>query len=143
MQPRKKTDYIIIHCAATRPNQEVTIADVDRWHRKRSFFMVGYHYFIRRDGMIETGRELDQTGAHAKGYNHLSVAICLAGGVDDDLQTENNFLQPQWDSLKEILVELKELYPEAAIIGHRDLPGVTKDCPSFDVSTWLKENDLG
>ena len=25
------------------------------------------------------------------------------------------------------------------IVGHRDLPGVTKACPSFDVRKWLRE----
>ena len=27
----------------------------------------------------------------------------------------------------------------AEILGHRDLPGVRKACPSFDVSSWLAE----
>ena len=28
---------------------------------------------------------------------------------------------------------LKEDYPEAKVVGHRDLPGVKKDCPCFEV----------
>jgi len=30
-------------------------------------------------------------------------------------------------------------YPEAEVIGHRDLPWVRKSCPCFDVKKWLKE----
>jgi len=29
---------------------------------------------------------------------------------------------------------LKEDYPDARVVGHRDLPGVKKDCPCFDVN---------
>lgn len=39
-----------------------------------------------------------------------------------------------------ILTELKEKFPEAKVCGHRDFlkPGPGwKDCPSFDVHTWL------
>jgi hypothetical protein len=28
---------------------------------------------------------------------------------------------------------LKEDYPEAKVVGHRDLPGVKKDCPCYKV----------
>jgi len=30
-------------------------------------------------------------------------------------------------------MRLKEDYPEAKVVGHRDLPGVKKECPCFDV----------
>ena len=32
------------------------------------------------------------------------------------------------------LERLKEDYPDARVVGHRDLPGVKKDCPCFDVN---------
>ena len=32
--------------------------------------------------------------------------------------------------------------PDAEILGHRDLPNVHKDCPSFDVKRWLKLVDF-
>ena len=31
-----------------------------------------------------------------------------------------------------LLRSLREDYPEAVILGHRDLPNVRKDCPCFD-----------
>lgn len=37
------------------------------------------------------------------------------------------------------LVALSEKYPGAEILGHRDFPGVTKRCPSFDVKQWLRD----
>ena len=39
----------------------------------------------------------------------------------------------QKETLQRLLERLKEDYPDARIVGHRDLPGVKKDCPCFDV----------
>jgi len=33
-------------------------------------------------------------------------------------------------------------HPQAVIVGHRDLPGVAKACPCFDVKRWLREIKL-
>jgi hypothetical protein len=45
---------------------------------------VGYHYIIRRDGVLETGRPEEVAGAHARGFNHNSISISLVGGVSED-----------------------------------------------------------
>jgi hypothetical protein len=31
-----------------------------------------------------------------------------------------------------LLRRLKKAHPDARILGHRDLPGIHKDCPCFD-----------
>ena len=141
--PRKKTDYIFIHCSATRPSQDWVNADeIDKWHRARGFFSIGYTYVILRDGTIETGRDLDAPTASQKGYNHNSVSICMIGGVteDDITVAEKNFTEEQFDSLKKILLKLQGIYPEAKIVGHNEFS--KKDCPSFDVHQWLSEITL-
>lgn len=43
-------DAIIIHCSATRAEQDITAADIESWHRARGFWTIGYHYVIRLDG---------------------------------------------------------------------------------------------
>ena len=48
----RKIKEIIIHCSATREGRDYTVADIDRWHRERSFFCIGYHFVIYRDGSI-------------------------------------------------------------------------------------------
>ena len=37
---------IVVHCTATPAGRDVTVADVDRWHRQRGFAGIGYHYLI-------------------------------------------------------------------------------------------------
>ena len=38
----------------------------------------------------------------------------------------------QKETLQRLLERLKEDYPDAKVVGHRDLPGVKKDCPCYD-----------
>lgn len=139
---RKSTDWLVVHCSATRPSQNIGVKDIERWHRERGFIAVGYHYVIKRDGALETGRPDDVVGAHAVGANANSVGICLVGGVDDKLQPQDNFTPAQYITLKSLLSTLKTKYPTAQIIGHRDVPGTKKACPSFDAKGWAKLNKL-
>lgn len=133
---RKITDYIIIHCADTKPSMNTDIRDVDRWHREQGWRMVGYHFFIKRDGTLQTGRHLHDAGAHAKGYNEKSIGVCLAGGKSEDgKRAEANYTDAQWQRLEEAVKELHQLFPGAAIIGHRDVDP-KKACPCFDVKEW-------
>jgi N-acetylmuramoyl-L-alanine amidase len=153
MRP-EHVEYIVIHASATTPTMDIGVKKIDRWHRQKGYFMVGYHKVIRRDGTEEDGRPLDRFGAHAYGYNQRSIGICMAGGVkrvtdrdgkDDadgprwDLVPENNFTEAQFVALEMLIRSLKDMgYGHAEIVGHRDLPRVTKPCPCFDVRDWLR-----
>lgn len=139
MDKRTKTDYIVIHCAATPPTMDVDISTVAEWHKARGFNAVGYHYFIKRDGTRQKGRDLDAVGAHVVGYNHKSVGVCMAGGISGvDKSPENNFTKEQWTTLLITLRELHSEYPRAVIVGHRDLDA-GKACPSFSVSEYVDD----
>ena len=134
----QRVDFIILHCSATKPSQDIGVGEIDRWHRARGFLKVGYHYVIRRNGDVELGRSLNEAGAHASGYNNRSIGICLVGGVSEkDVNTaENNFTQEQWAALVPLLRDMKARFPKAKIIGHREV--AKKACPSFDVQERLK-----
>ena len=72
-------------------------------------------------------------GAHAKGYNAHSIGICYEGGLNARDQPEDTRTPEQKETLHRLLERLKEDYPDAKVVGHRDLPGVQKDCPCFEV----------
>lgn len=137
---RKATWRFVVHCSATGPTQDIGAKEIDSWHRQRGFAAVGYHFVIRLDGTIERGRPVDSVGAHAAGYNSTSIGICLAGGVDADDRNlaRDTFSDKQKAALAQLLDELWLDYPNAALYGHRDLDGVKKACPSFDVRKWWK-----
>ena len=136
---RRKTDYIVLHCSATRPSQDINAKEIDRWHRARGWLKIGYNFVIKRDGTREIGRGLMEVPAHAKGYNHKSIGVVMCGGVSEDDITvaENNFTQDQWKELDVLMRELTDMFPKATIIGHNEISN--KDCPSFDVQEWLKD----
>ena len=130
-------NYLVVHCSATSPDIELDASDIRRWHLSRGWSDIGYHIVIRLDGTIERGRSIEKVGAHVLGHNTDSIGICLIGGVDDNLQSQNNFTAPQFASLRLVLDGFKRRFPNAVIQGHRDFPGVAKACPSFDVKEWL------
>lgn len=131
--------FLVVHCSATPPKVYVDRNVIDRWHREKGWLGIGYHFVIKRDGTVETGRALNEIGAHVEGHNHESIGICMAGGVDASGKPEANFTDEQYVSLARTLTELLKTYTHAAICGHRDFPGVTKACPSFDVGKWWHE----
>lgn len=139
---RSSTNWIVVHCSATQAKADIGAAEIDRWHRQRGWQCIGYHYVIRRDGTLETGRDDRVVGAHVEGHNSDSVGICMAGGIDAEGKAENNFTEAQFATLRRLCHELKIKYPAAIVQGHRDFPGVKKDCPCFPVKDWAKANDL-
>jgi hypothetical protein len=137
-QPRRLTEFIAIHCSDTFAHQDIGVKEIRRWHQAEPRFWLdcGYHFVIRRDGSIEYGRPLNTVGAHVEGYNRLSVGICLVGGKGRDGHADNNFTGSQWQTLTLLVNDLHRKYPRAIVRGHRDFPGVKKQCPSFDAKAW-------
>lgn len=140
--PRSRTDWLVVHCSATQAKSDVGAKEIRQWHREKGWIDIGYHYVIRRNGTIETGRPENVVGAHVENYNSNSIGICMVGGIDAKGKAEDNFTQAQYAALAEKLRELKAKYPNAKIQGHRDFPNVKKDCPSFDVRKWIDETGV-
>lgn len=144
---------IIIHCSATRADNDIGVDQLRLMHTTpkphgRGWKDVGYHYVIRRNGVIELGRDLnnnglvdDDIGAHAFGWNTTSIGICLIGGADIRGRGEANFTPAQMTALAAFLVAKRQQYPKAKILGHRDT-GAQKDCPSFNVGHWLRTGQM-
>lgn len=136
---KEDVELIVVHCSATKPSMDVGAAEIRRWHRERGWLDIGYHFVIKRDGSIEEGRKLDVAGAHARNWNHCSLGICLVGGLSEATgKPMDNFTDAQMNTLQLLVRGLKNDMPRADVIGHRDLPGVKKACPCFDVKTWYK-----
>jgi N-acetylmuramoyl-L-alanine amidase len=131
--------FLVVHCSATPPDQEIGVEEIRKWHKAKGWDDVGYHYVVRRDGTIEAGRSLDFQGAHVEGHNHESIGLCLVGGVKKDNTPDANFTAAQYHCLQSLLHVLLPRYPGAVVRGHRDFPGVTKACPSFDAPAWWSQ----
>jgi N-acetylmuramoyl-L-alanine amidase len=140
---RKRTDFIVLHCSATRACQDIGAKEIRRWHMAKGWKDIGYHFVIRLDGRIEKGRALTSIGSHVAGHNGNSVGICLVGGLDDAAwQPASTYTSKQWSALKVLLTQILTAYPNAKILGHRDFKGVAKACPCFDAKPWARRNGL-
>lgn len=127
----RKITEIIVHCSATPEGRNVTIDDIDRWHRQRGWEGVGYHYVIHLDGSIHKGRDLEKIGAHCIGHNKQSIGICYIGGLDVNGNPKDTRTPEQKDSLSTLINQIRLKYPNVKVFGHRDF--ANKDCPCFSV----------
>lgn len=141
MSARKRTDYIVVHHAASTIKMAAGVKEIRQWHLARGMTDIGYAGVIRRSGKFEPGRAMGAVGAHAKGYNSRSVGFCLEGGLAADGKTpENNYTAAQMAELERVVRNAKALYPAAEVVGHRDLDPTGKPfCPMFDVKAWWKK----
>ena len=141
MDKREITDTIVIHCTQTPADMDIGADKITEWHKARGFDTIGYHFVIRRDGTIETGRDINMVGAHAVAVNGTSIGVSLVGGGTKDMGWEDNFKPIQFQTLKSIIIKLKDKYNIEKIIGHYQVDD-SKECPSFDVPGWLEKNGL-
>lgn len=122
---------IIIHCADTPASMDIGAIEIRSWHVDANGWSdIGYHYVIRRNGVVELGRDIRVAGAHTYKHNHDSIGICMVGGKDGC-----NFTRHQWATLERLVNELKAKFPAASVKGHRDYDS-GKLCPSFDAVAW-------
>ena len=123
---------IIIHCSAVRPGQQSGFREIDLWHRQRGWKNgCGYHFIVRRDGSVETGRPIEMVGAHCVNHNKHSIGVCYEGGLDTNGKAADTRTPEQKTALRELLERLHLQYPKALILGH-NVFNPMKDCPCFD-----------
>lgn len=150
---KKALQYLVIHCTATPGGREVSTSDIRRWHTApvseggRGWRQVGYTDLFHLDGTVErlVGNNEDafvdpwEITNGAAGYNGVARHIVYAGGCAADGKTpEDTRTREQMKALEAYVIDFHEKHPNVKIVGHRDLPGVHKACPSFDVAAWLK-----
>ena len=103
--------WLVIHCTATRSDRDYTEEQLLRDHRRRGFRTVGYHFYIRRSGIVTQHRRLLEVGAHCRPYNRCSIGICYEGGLDAEGHPSDT---------------------RTLIRGHCEMQGATpKACPCF------------
>jgi N-acetylmuramoyl-L-alanine amidase len=135
----RRISKIILHCTATHEGRESDVKEITRWHKARGFATIGYHYLVKLDGTVETGRSIHEPGAHTKGLNAHSIGVVYVGGLNKSGSKAKDTRTPEQDmALANLLSALMEMYPNATLHGHNEF--ANKACPSFDVQeeyAWL------
>ena len=125
----RNIDEIIIHCSDSDIAAHDNIATIREWHKARNFKDVGYHYFVRKNGTVEIGRNINTIGAHCKGHNRRSIGVCLSG--------RSKFTQTQFDATNALIIRLYGKLGKAVKVSpHSDYSN--KTCPNFDINKNLK-----
>ena len=123
---------IFVHCTAG--SQKQTIADLKAEFKRKGWKNPGYHYVIQADGTVTQllGEQFVSNGV--QGYNSTSINVAYMGGIDSNGKAVDNRTDK----------ELRGRYPNAQILGHRDIsPDKNgngkvdsweriKECPCFD-----------
>lgn len=137
---------IVVHCTASPAGSSITREGLrrlffDKYHWKHW----GYHAVVYEDGMYDYLQPLPKakaTGAFidnatlangARGYNHDSLHIAYAGGLDAKTrQPKDTRTTEQKNTLRVLIATWKIRYHISEVVGHCQLPNVHKDCPCFD-----------
>lgn len=128
----RKLKRMIVHCSASDAPEADNIDTIRKWHLLRGWNDVGYHFFIRKDGAIEKGRDVSVVGAHTKGHNHDSIGICLSG--------EKEFTLDQYIALGALLQILQVEYGDMSIHPHNEY-NKDKTCPNFHTKLFDKAEE--
>ena len=130
----REIHFIILHCSDTEPDEHIDASTIDRWHKEQGWSGIGYHYVITTRGELQTGRSLEQVGAHCLHYNKDSIGICYIGGRRNGVLADTR-TEAQRKTMEELVLELLRRFPKAQLCGHHDFnPG--KACPCFNVVAW-------
>lgn len=126
---------IVIHHSAspgriwsTIGQRKISVGDIKRWHIEQNFGDIGYHFVIDCEGLIFSGRSLEEIGAHcsANKRNYTSIGICVIGNFQYDAPSE-----VQLSSLIILVKYLKVKYQinDDMIELHGKVSGAKTLCP--------------
>lgn len=124
VKPSRRVNKVFLHCSASDKECDDDWKVIDSWHRARGFNGIGYHYFIKKDGTLQTGRNLEQDPASQEGYNKNSISICLHGLAA--------FTDKEFDTLRNLCFAINAAFKGAVTFhGHREV-NPNKTCPVYD-----------
>lgn len=102
---------IIIH----HPEWYGDIVGLNNMMRTMGYAMVGYNYYVRKDGSIWQARPVHVTSANCYGQNHCSIGICFEGNYEKDTAMPD----AQFNSGVELIQYLMKQHNISEVGGHK------------------------
>lgn len=140
---------IFVHCTAG--SQKQTVTDLLAEFKRKGWRNPGYHVVITPDGKCHQLLDYEKVSNGVKNYNSTAINVAYVGGIDSNGKSVDNRTAEQKKSLIDLLKILRKRYPNAQILGHRDISPDTnkngkvdtweriKDCPCFDAIPEYKD----
>ena len=135
-KPARPVDRVFVHCSASDNPDHDSAAVINDWHKQKGWAGIGYHFFIRKNGVLEQGRSIEKTPAAQEGNNTGTIAICLHGLAGD------KFTEAQFDTLRNLCDQINQAYG-GAITFHGHCEVSKKTCPVFDYRAFLDLDPQG
>jgi N-acetylmuramoyl-L-alanine amidase len=125
---------IVVHCSASPDSRDLGFKEINEWHKQNGWkspsgVHCGYHYIVRRNGIVERGRPDDEAGAHVAGHNSKTLGVVWVG--------EKQPTDAQYKALIQIIHALSVKYSVSVdkIQGHCEIaPESKKACPVIDMN---------
>lgn len=119
LKNRDTTEFIVIHHSGSGEDIDLGADSIHSMHINNGWSGIGYHYVVRKDGTVETGRPVWASGAHCEGENWRSVGIHVSGDFTNAEPT-----QEQLDALAELIRAICRKYDlqvtRQNVVGHRE-----------------------
>lgn len=132
---------IILHCSNTPDRGDRYGAkEIDEWHKENGWndpatgIHCGYHYVIRRTGVVESFSTNDcvrpesSIGAHCRGHNTNSLGVCFMATY-----TITMMQMEAWFKLYRAIYSRHKIGIDN-VLGHNELS--RKECPGFTMHTF-------
>lgn len=142
----RRIDYIVVHCTAG--HQDDTIKKLKSGWKRLGWKNNGYHIVVDGQGIRHDITPLENIANGVAGHNANSIHVSYMGGVNFEKgKSEDTRTEEQKKTLVDVLISLRAKFPDARILGHRDLSPDrnnngkiekwewVKACPSFDAKT--------
>lgn len=135
LEVRDETNRIILHHSG-EIDRDFSAAEIHQMHINKHWSGIGYHFVIRKNGLIERGRPLWAVGAHTQDNNGDSIGVNIAG--DFDLGTPTD---AQIESLTALICRLCAQFcipiDDKSLLAHCDL--MPTACPGRHLYEKLPE----
>lgn len=140
---------IFVHCTAS--SQKWGVRELWNEFKRKGWSHAGYHYVITADGAIHQMEALETVANGVKGYNETSIHIAYVGGIGQGGVAVDNRTEEQRVTLRKLIRLMKDKFPNAVVLGHRDISpdkngnGIVdpweriKECPCFDAKVEYKD----
>ena len=135
-KPKRHVDRVFLHCSASEMNMsgKEMVDEIRRWHKKRGFSDVGYHFLFDKSGVELPGRSLAKSPAAQKRHNTGTIAIMVHG--------LEKFPPNMLEQCRLLCAEINTVY-EGRISFHGHCEVSAKTCPVFDYRGLLQLDRFG
>lgn len=132
---RSKTDMFVIHHTGNHNDDDLSAKEIHQSHLNLGWAGIGYHYVIRKNGMIEEGRPHWTVGSHAYGENGHTIGIHFSGNFEIGKPTMEQ-IESGAILLAKLGLDYGIVLDKDHVVGHRELMATA--CPGKNLQSELQ-----